>query len=189
MAERIHVGGPEATAKLLSGFTASALAHRNHGAAIAFVTAAHILGDLAQADRVFGNVDQMRGVLVFLSGQTRRCRQPASVAAHNLHELDGPTFPHSLRVSSRVTDGHSHETSRTPIAGAVIREGQIVIYRLGNADDSKVVPSLLGQRVHLVGRIHGVVAADIEEIANIVGPENLENALVVVFRQFVPDGS
>ena len=49
----------------------------------------------------------------------------------------------------------------------------------GHADGHEIQAALVGQLRDLVGRIHRVVAADIHEIADVVGTEHVDHPLKV----------
>ena len=66
------------------------------------------------------------------------------------------------------------------VARAVVGDGQVVVDRLRHADDAQLIALLLGQLRDLVGRVLGVVAADVEEIADVVGLEDLQDPLEIL---------
>ena len=55
---------------------------------------------------------------------------------------------------------------------------------LGTPTATRSKPLLLGQAGDLVGRVHRVVAADVEEIADIVGPKHVDHPLEVLLLPF-----
>src|SRR5690606_14434807 len=64
-------------------------------------------------------------------------------------------------------------------AGAGVGEGQVVVDGFGHADAGDGVAHALADLRDLVGGVLGITAAVIEEIADVVGPEHLHQALVL----------
>ena len=83
------------------------------------------------------------------------------------------------------------------VAGRVVEQrelgvAQVVVDRLGHAGGHQVEPALVRELAHLVGRVLRVVAADVEEVADVVGPEDVDDALevlVLAFLELVPAGA
>ena len=65
------------------------------------------------------------------------------------------------------------------MAGAVIRAEEVVIDGLGHAHHTALVADLLHVLADFVAGIHGVVAAVVEEIADVVLLEDLQDPLVI----------
>ncbi len=104
--------------------------------------------------------------------------EPASVAAHHLD--DG----HHARIvaGSVVLDLHAGSgdvLGGGSVAGAVVRAVQVVVDGLGDAHDAALVAALLHELGNLVAGVHRVVAAVVEEVADIELLEGVENLLVV----------
>ena len=64
-------------------------------------------------------------------------------------------------------------------AGAVVGAEQVVVNGLGHAHDAALIAHLLHILGDLVAGVHGVVAAVVEEVADIVLLEYLQDALVI----------
>jgi hypothetical protein len=62
--------------------------------------------------------------------------------------------------------------------------GQVVVDRLGHADDAQLVTSFHGFFVNFVRGVLGIVATDVEKIADAVRRENLEEPVHVLGRRF-----
>ena len=83
---------------------------------------------------------------------------------------------------------------RAAVTGRVIDEferavADVVVDRLGDAHADETQAPLVGEFGDLVGRIHRVVAADIAEVADVVGLEDFDEAVEVLllrFAEFVP---
>ncbi len=73
-----------------------------------------------------------------------------------------------------------------------LRVPQVVVNGLGHAHGLQVIAHFPGQAVHLVGGVHGVIPADVKEIANVMGPHHFHNAAVIRLKvrlQFIPAGA
>jgi hypothetical protein len=68
---------------------------------------------------------------------------------------------------------------RASVSRAVVRAGQVVVDRLRHAHGDQLVVHLAGEAAELRRRVHRVVPADVEEVADVVRPEDLEDPLVV----------
>ncbi len=60
----------------------------------------------------------------------------------------------------------------------------VVVDRLGHADADEAQTPLVGELGDLVGRVHRVVAADVAEIADVVGLEDFDQAVKVLLLRF-----
>ena len=76
-------------------------------------------------------------------------------------------------------DGRGDILGGGGVAGAVVGAEQVVVDGLGYAHHAAIVAHGLHILVDLVAGIHGVIAAVIEEVADIVLLEHLQNALVI----------
>src|SRR5262249_57014358 len=97
----------------------------------------------------------------------------ARVPAHRLgdrHRIEGV---HRFGVAAGFHDAGREVLGHAAIAGAMVGADQIVVDRLGHADHAHFVTFTLSEAIDLVGGIHGVVAADVEEIADIVGGKDV----------------
>ena len=70
----------------------------------------------------------------------------------------------------------------------MVGEGQVVIDGLGHADDAHIPILLLGGQPGLVAGIHAVVAAVVEEIADVQLFEDLHHLLLVFGGDFIAAG-
>ena len=150
--------------------------------ALALEDALHVLQDLLLVEGDLGKEDQVRGVV----GMVAALRQggaggdPAGAAPHDLDDRDQVALAHRLVVAGDLADGHREVLDHAAVARAVVRAGQVVVDRLRDADHPELVALLLGQLGDLVGGVLGVVAPDVEEIADVVGLEDLDHALEVL---------
>ena len=112
---------------------------------------------------------------------------PAGVAAHELHHhhMDGQ----GGGVKGQLQGGHRGIFGRTAEAGAVVRDGQVIINGLGDSDDPQLVAGLAGQLIDLVAGVHGIVAAVVEEVADVELLEALQHRRVVRVGELPPAGA
>ena len=100
------------------------------------------------------------------------------MTAHDLHNDDHAGVVH-VRVLIHLGAGGGDILRRAAEAGAVVGVVKVVVDGLGNAHDPALVARLLHKAADLVTGIHRVVAAVVEEVADVVLLEYLQNALVV----------
>ena len=128
----------------------------------------------------------MRGVGLVSLGQSGGGAQPAGVAPDALvdHEL-----VHLLHVAgeyARLLDAQSDVACGTGKARGVVRAEQVVIDRLRHADAAHIV-TLPGRVLrHAMERVHRVVPADHEEIADVEFLKPLENHREIRLLHLVP---
>ena len=160
-----------------------ALGHRSEYLAVGLINLIDVGKELIHIEITFGEVHEIRaGAKV--RGQRSACRKPARVTTHDLHDSD-----HAVVVNSRVLiDLHAARCDifcRAAEAGAVIRAVKVVIDGLGDAHDAALIADGLHVTADLCAGVHGIVAAVIEEIADVVLLEYLKDALiigVIIFR-------
>jgi hypothetical protein len=104
---------------------------------------------------------------------------PPSTAAHDLDDGDEIVLAHGLVIGGDFADGGGDVFDRARIAGAVVGDGEIVVDRLRHADHAKFVALGLSELRDLVGGVLGVVASNIEEITDVVGLEDLKDAIEI----------
>ena len=156
----------------------------HHAPARAAQLVVHLVGQLGQRAGAFGQVDLQRHLALGI-GQPGGRRNEADLAAHRLHHQHriGRAGAGVLLVG--VLD-HVHPVAgHRAVAGRVVDQPElavahVVVDRLGHADGHQVQPALVGQLGDLVGRVHRVVAADVEQIADLVGPQDLDHPLEIL---------
>ena len=128
----------------------------------------------------FGQADHVHPFAVLGLGQGGRGSQPTGVAAHNLH--DGHVFGAVHRgVPDDLLHDHADVLGGTAITGGVVGDHQVVVNGLGyahKADLAADVGAVIGQ---LADGIHRVVAADIEEVADVQLLQDLKQLQVDSF--------
>ena len=122
-----------------------------------------------------------------------RCGEPACVTAHDFN--DGDCLG---GVNRAVTDdflhGGGNELRRGTVAGGVVGAGEVVVDGLRNADRTHLVVRGLQIFAQLCNGVHGVVAADVEEVADVVLLEDgdqvfVEGRIVRGLRELVAAGA
>ena len=122
----------------------------------------------------------MRGIAALLAGQAAGGGDPAGVPAHDLeHEHLGGGARHRLHVERGLARRDGDVLGRGSETRAAVGERQIVVDGLGNPDAGDRVVQLHADFGHLVCGVHGVVAAVVEEIPDVMGAEHLDQALVL----------
>ena len=143
-----------------------------------------LVGQLLERAGALGQVNLQRHLSPGI-GQPGRGRNETDLAAHRLQHQHRIGRARARILFVGVLDHVHPVTGHRPVAGRVIDElkravAHVVVDRLGHADGHKVQPALVGQQGDLVGRVHGVVAADVEQVAHVVGPQHVDHALEIL---------
>ena len=154
-----------------------ALGDGYHAIALLFINAVHIGQELVHVEVRFGEVYQV-GARAVSGGQGSGASQPASVTAHNLDDADhsgiiDPGVLVDLHAAGGDILGGGGE------AGAVVGSKEVVVDGFGHAHNPALVAHFLHVFADFVAGVHGVVSAVVEEIADVVLFENLQDALIV----------
>ena len=125
-----------------------------------------------------------------IGGPGRQCGgggDPAGVPAHELqhHHMDGKAGG----IQGQLTGGFPGIPGGGAEARAVVGDVQVIVHGLGNADDLHIQPFPLGQLGNLVAGVHGVVAAVIEEAADVEFFQGLNDGGIVRVRQLPAAGA
>ena len=165
---------------------ADALAHRHQQAPALGIGPFNVREHLVLIHRHLRQIGQHLAVRQ-PPGQGGGGGDPPGVAAHQLqhHHVDGKAggVQGQLGGAQRGVPGGGAE------AGAVVGEIQIVVHGLGDADHPHVQALLLGQLVHLVAGVHGVVAAVVEEAVDLKLFQRLQHGGVVRVGELPPAGA
>src|SRR5471032_2974731 len=86
---------------------------------------------------------------------------------------------HRLHVQARLAHAGGDVLRHRAEAGARIGDRQVVVDGLGHVHRDHRIAHLLAQLRHLEARVGGIVAAVVEEVADVVRPEDLDEALVL----------
>ena len=148
---------------------------------------------MIRIERDFRQADHRRALAILVLRERGGGGQPARVAPHDFH--DGHGFEVVNRgITHQLLDRRADVFGGRAVARRVVGVGQIVVDRLGNADKADVAADFGGVVAQFEDGIHAVVAADIEEVADIIAAQHVENFLIdglhlVAFRQFVAAAS
>ncbi|GBE09471.1 hypothetical protein BMS3Abin12_00015 [bacterium BMS3Abin12] len=124
--------------------------------------------------------DEVRCVTRLLGGEAAGRGDPACVAAHDLqHEDLGGSLGHGGDVEGGLTDGDGDILGDRAEARAVVGDREVVVDGLGDADAGEGVAHLLTQLGDLAGGVLRVVATVVEEVADVVRLEYLDQAFVL----------
>ena len=163
-----------------------ALGDHDHAIAEVADTAAHALEEFLQLERHFREQDDVRRLGLAAAGEPGRRGDPAGVSTHHLeHEHAGRGARHGGYVESRLARGDGDVLRDRAEAGTAIGVRQIVVDRLRHAHAGDGKAERGAELRHLERGVHGIVAAVIEEVANVVGAEYLDQPLI--FRAVLLD--
>ncbi len=127
-----------------------------------------------------GKQDDLRRLAVLFRRQAAGRRDPAGVAPHHFQDEHlGRGLGHRGDVVAGLADRHGHVLGHRAEAGAGVGDRQVVVHRLGDVDGLDRIAQLLAQLAHLEAGVGGVAAAVVEEVADVVGLEHLDQALVL----------
>ncbi len=156
-----------------------AFAHCDDAATNLAVHGFNVATECIQRKVRLGAVDQVRAVTSVDARECRRGGQPTGVAAH--HNVD--LHARERAVVEVVTHERlGDEFRRRAVAGAVVSDAKIVVDRLRAVETGEIVAALLGHIVDDVGGLSSVIAADVEEGADIQFFEACEDQRAVIGR-------
>ena len=129
---------------------------------------------------ISGKQDDVRRLVGALARKPAGGGDPAGMAAHDFHdEHFGRSLGHRGDVERRFARGHRDVLRHGAEARAAIRVRQVVVDGLRHADADHLVAELIADLGHLVSGVHRVVAAVVEEVADVVRLEYFDEALVL----------
>ena len=160
-----------------------ALADHQQGATAILEGVVHSVGQLLQGQSGFSHRDQQRHLPVRV-GQARGCGDVADLASHGLQDEHGVCGRGAAVLLVGVLDVEGPVASHRAVAGGVIDQlegavADVVVDGLGHAGSHQIQTALPGQFGDLLRRVHRVVAAVVEEKANVVRLEDLDHPLQV----------
>ena len=169
------------------------LRYHDHNGTFLFHRLLYVVDELPHGEGHLRQVDQMGGVFPKMAGQNGGGGEPAAFLAHDLYDsnrADGI----GLRVPDDFLGGGGDKLGRGAEAGGMVGAAEVVVHRFGDAQHLDILLLILQIAGELPDRIHGVGAADVQKIADIVAMENFYKLFVnlgVVFRrgQLKPAGA
>ena len=136
-----------------------------------------LLHEVVHIEGHFGQADHVYALAVVALCQGSGGGQPAGVAAHDLDAGDVLGA-----VDSGVPDDLLHHNADVlgsgAVAGGVVGDHQVVVDGLGHAHKADVALDALAVLGQLADGVHGVVAADVEEVADVQLFQNGEQLFV-----------
>ena len=122
----------------------------------------------------------MRRLVGGFAGEAGGRRDPAGVPAHHFHDEDlGRGLGHRGDIEARLEHRYGGVFGHRTEARAAVGYGEVVVDGLRYADHGHVMAHGLADLRDLVGRVGRVVAAVVEEPADVVGTEHIDQAFVL----------
>ena len=154
-----------------------ALGHGHHAVALLLINTLHVSQESVHVEVHLRQVHQI-GTGAVSGSQSGSTGQPAGVTAHDLDDADHAGVIHAgILIDFHAAGGNVLGSGGK--AGAVVGAVQVIVDGLGHAHHAALIANLLHILGDLVAGVHGVVAAVVEEIADIVLLEDLQDALVI----------
>ena len=155
--------------------------------------AADIPHEFFQREFRLRHIDQMRGGLSELVQHRCGGGQPACVSAHDLCDRDGGNAVNGA-VADDLLHGRGDIFCRGAEARRMVGDAEVVVNGLGDADDPDadlLLPEIRGKLLH---GVHGVIAADVEESADLpllqrIRDLPVDGIVLVPVRQLIAAGT
>ena len=170
----------------------NSLRHCHHAIPFLLINTLHVCQKLLHVEVYLRKVNQIRACTIGC-GKTSSTSQPASVAAHNLNNANHasviyPSILVNLHAGGCNIFGSGSES------GAMVCSEEVVVNGFRNSHDAALVTDFLHIFTNLIAGIHRVVAAIIEEIADIIFFEDFQDTLVICIiyiriGHFIPAGA
>ena len=151
-----------------------ALADGNHHRGVVLLHGGHLVNEAVHMEGNLRQANHVHAVAVVAHGQRRRRRQPARVAAHDLHQGHVGRAVHR-GVPDDLLHHHADVLGRRAVAGGVVGELQVVVDGLRDAHEADVAADPRAVAAELVDGVHAVVAADVEEVLDVVLLQQVED--------------
>src|SRR5579875_3542547 len=141
--------------------------------------------ELVRIQSPLGRVEEMRRIELVALAKGAGRGNPAGVASHDFNDLDRIHIVHGFGIAANRLESGRDEAGDRSVTGAVISDGQVIVDRLGNDDDSEWLANLSGALGETMSGIRGIVTADIGEVADLEIPKTREQAIGIAFLQLV----
>ena len=149
----------------------------NNALTVGLVDSLDVSIELFKIKGNLGEVDEV-GAHAVVGGNGACGGKPTCVTAHDLKNGDHTGIVNS-GVKVDLHCGSGNVLCSRGIAGAVVGAEKVVIDGLGNTHDTALIAILEHKLAYLVAGIHGVVAAVVEEITDVILLEYLKNSLII----------
>ena len=137
----------------------------------------HIREESILIKSIFRQINKLCARFSIIVRNTSGRGKPPCIAPHSLQ--NGNIHWHSSDFHPEISRIVCYKSCGTSISRAMICERKIVVDGFWNADHGEVVPAGLGQLSNLVAGVHRVVAAVVEEAADVVLFRDFENTGMV----------
>ena len=134
----------------------------------------------------FGDVDEVGAVGFVVAAEGGGGGEPAGVAAHD--DVDFDALEGAV-VGVVALVGEGDEAGGAAVAGAVVGGAEVVVDGFGDVVDVEFDAVLDGHFGGDAGGVGGVVAADVEEVFDVIAFEGLEDFLAVGLVGLVAGGA
>ena len=156
----------------------------DHGPARFLNLVIHLVGNFWQAQAGFGHVDQKRHFPVWI-GQTGGSRDIAYLAAHGLHHQDRVCSRRAAVLFVGILDQRGPVSGHTAISRCVVDDlefcvAHVIVDGLGHAGRDQLIAALGSQLTDLVRGVHRIVTADVEQVADVMGSEHVDDTVKVL---------
>ena len=176
MAEDVDGAGGGTLADVGPVGVADALADRDEDGAV-FLKLGLDVGDKGVVgEGALGEVDKLGLIAAVEAGAGGGGGKPAGVAAHDLDDGDGGNVVDG-DVAGKLGEGCGDVLGGGAEAGGMVGAAEVVVDGFRRAHDGDVKPLLAHELRELGDGIHRIVSADVDEIADIKLPEDLDNLL------------
>ena len=176
VAENVHSAGLSAGTDVLAVCKSDTLGYRYENSGMLLESRLNVVNEALLVKYTLGKVYKV-GTLAVFCGKSGGSGKPACISAH---DLDDSNRVHSINVDVAydLADGGSDELGCTAESGSMVGSHKVVVNSLGNTYYAKLV--VVGCRISrkLENGIHRIIAADIEEISDIVLFEDLKDLVI-----------
>ena len=168
MAESVQLaGGGDQIAQVGAVGGLHALAGCDDDVGLALLQLVYLGEELVRVEGNLRQKDEVGAFAVVAARKAGRTGQPARVAAHDLGHSHAADVVDGGVPDDLFQDG-GDVLGRRAVAGGVVGQAQVVVDGLGHADEADAAADLGAVAAELGDGVHGVVAADVEQRADIV---------------------
>ena len=163
----------------------NAFGNSDRAKAVFRVNAVHIGQELLGIEGALRQIDEVRAVIGVFAGHGGGSGEEAGMAPHHHSDVNA--------LERTVVEIHAHErlrhiTGGRAVARAVVVFHQVVVDGLRNVDGAQLVIGGLGLFVDDAHGVRRIIAANVEEVTDVVGLHHLEHAGTVFLVGLVAGG-